>query len=110
MSYKGDEVSSTFVYQSSSEPDTTTGDGHTIIRASDVAGGEYEDTPPTDEMKCLFIGRFKVDFLHLFVKSMERHTINIRLSNAKPLLIEYPLGSGPSTFVRFILAQNYEGN
>ena len=103
MCYKGDEVSGHFVHQSCSEP---TGDelGTTAIRATDGTACEFATPPAEDELKCLFKERYLVEYLMHFVKSMERHTITLRLAAGLPLLLEYPFGGGSENFIRFILA------
>ena len=50
---------------------------------------------------------FSTEYLGLFVKSMEKNTVNLRLSNKKPLLINCQLDSDKS-MVCFILAPRDE--
>lgn len=113
MKYESLEVSSSFVYQSSSETNTRKeepdGSSSLVIRASDVSSGEYEDAPPDDDTDCLFSGSYSVEYLQKFVKQMDRPTVTLRLAKGMPLLIEYPLGPGPTTYVRFLLAERESG-
>lgn len=47
--------------------------------------------------------KFSVEYLNLFMKSMDRSTVNLRLSRQKPLLLNYSL-DGQKSVVCFVLA------
>jgi len=46
--------------------------------------------------------RFSTKYLKMFLKSMDRNTIALRMSPAKPLVIQYPLDNEES-YCNFIL-------
>ena len=46
---------------------------------------------------------FSTDYLSMFVKGMDKNTINIRLSRKKPLLLNYLL-DGDRSMICFVLA------
>lgn len=104
LKYENDEVSSSFTYQSSSEPDAEI-DGRTIIRAADACGATFHEMPCEVELDELYRGRFGVEYLYTFLKSMERSTINLRLSDKMPLVLEHQQGN---TCIRFVLAEMRE--
>lgn len=67
------------------------------------------DASPVDasEMEVRYSEKFSVEYLSLFLKSMERHHLTIRLSSGKPLILHYPLGNEES-HIRFVLAPKVE--
>lgn len=46
---------------------------------------------------------FSATYLNHFLKSMERHQITMKLSEGKPLILNYPLG-GDQSYICFVLA------
>jgi hypothetical protein len=101
----GDEVSSKFVYQSSTEPETVADGQPLIIRANDVSSTGYDDGLPDDDaLTVIYEDRFSVDSLFLFIRSMERHVLTLRLGQGQPLLLDFPMGCGRADYIRFILA------
>ena len=49
------------------------------------------------------LGQFSASYLNLFLKSMERQIITMKLSQDRPLLVHYPLGADKS-YICFVLA------
>ena len=92
LRYNGEEVSSTFPFQSSTEKRGDKWDG--VVRASENVGVDFEDLPPESELDIEYKGVFGVEYLCLFVKNMERHTLTLRLANDSPMVLQYPLGCG----------------
>ena len=69
--------------------------------------GEQDDEEEEDveaPMRTLYCGNFTSEFIFNFLKSMERFNVTFRLSNDKPLLLDYALGCSTSDSVRFVLA------
>jgi len=66
--------------------------------------------PPLDQsirMKTLYKDSFSTHYLGLFLKSMERQVIVMKISEEKPLILNYPLGAEES-FICFVLAPRQE--
>jgi len=74
--------------------------------AVDGKGAHEEDDEEDAEapMRTLYSGNFTSEFIFNFLKSMERFNVTFRLSNDKPLLLDYALGCSTSDSVRFVLA------
>ncbi len=117
ISYAGDEVSSQFPFQSSTEHLAPGGGGGAggvdepmVIRASTSVTEDYDGLPPEDELISIYNGIFSVEYLFLATRSMERHVLTLRLGRGKPLLIEFPLGSGKTDYLRCVLAPKFDGS
>jgi hypothetical protein len=102
IAYEGDEVSSKFPYQSSTERESE--EEPLVIRANDTASTGYEGLPPLEDLNVIFNDTFGVEHLFLFVRSMERHVITLRLGQNQPLLLDFPMGCGRNDYIRFVLA------
>lgn len=66
--------------------------------------------PPLDQtvpMRTLYKDSFSTHYLGLFLKSMERQVIVMKISEDKPLVLHYPLGAEGS-FICFVLAPRQE--
>lgn len=107
MSYTGDEVSSTFPFQSCTEPAGPGSNEPTVIRASTSVADDYQGLPPEEELVTIYSGDFATEYLFLSTKSMERHALTLRLAKGMPLLVEFPLGSGKTDYLRYILAPKF---
>lgn len=112
ISYTGDEVSSQFPFQSSTEPPSAAGASGEplVIRASTSVAEDYEGLPPQDELDTIYSGVFGIEYLFLATRSMERHALTLRLGRDKPLLMEFPLGSGKTDYLRCILAPKFDNS
>lgn len=74
--------------------------GKKVIRTTqDVNVNTIGDTP----MKELYNETFSAAYLNLFMKSMERQVLEMKLTKGMPLIITYPLGADGSS-IRFVLA------
>ena len=104
MKFAGDELSGRYPFPSCTEEDTSGETGVFRLRAMGTSDAMMPSERETAEMDTLYTGKFSVEYLNLFVKSMERHTLTIRLAQDKPLILEYKLGGGEENKVRFILA------
>jgi hypothetical protein len=79
---------------------TTREDGcENVIRAATDASS----APSNQVFKKIYSDSFSAQFLTLFLKSMERQVITMKLSDGKPLVLHYPLGPDKS-YISFILA------
>ena len=61
------------------------------------------DIPEVDNFEKKYSENFSAHYLSLFLKSMERQVISMRLSPTKPLILNYPLGT-ESSYICFVLA------
>ncbi len=107
VAYEGDEVSSRFVYQSCTQSEG--GEEPMVIHANDAGGPlGFERLPDAEDLNQLFSSSFSTDNLVLFVRSMERHVLTLRLGEGKPLLLEFPMGGG-TDYIRYVLAPKIVG-
>lgn len=112
ISYEGEEVSSQFPYQSTTEiNEDESEDSPQIIKATEAANREFEELPPETDLNMIYQGRFGCDSIANFVKSLDRACLTLHLGNNKPMLLDYPLGSSMSSssseggdYIRFICA------
>lgn len=92
-------------YQSHNFHSATVSDGGEkqdsyVIRAvtdSTAPDGQANDMVP------VYTDTFSASYLNMFLKSMERQIITMKLSQDKPLLVHYPLGADKS-YICFVLA------
>tara|TARA_B100000787_G_C16176739_1_gene289451 strand:+ start:258 stop:1178 length:921 start_codon:yes stop_codon:yes gene_type:complete len=61
------------------------------------------DIPEVEKFEKKYDGDFSASYLSSFLKSMERQVISMRLSEGKPLILNYPLGTEAS-YICFVLA------
>lgn len=61
------------------------------------------DIPEVDNFITKYNENFSAHYLSLFLKSMERQVISMRVSPGKPLILNYPLGTEAS-YICFVLA------
>jgi hypothetical protein len=89
---------------------------HSATVSDGAGGGEQQDSyvirAVTDstapESECMntvpvYSDTFSASYLNLFLKSMERQIITMKLSQDRPLLVHYPLGADKS-YICFVLA------
>jgi hypothetical protein len=76
--------------------------GHTVITTSET----ITDTTEIDEssLEIVLDERYRTDLIHLFIKSMDKSVVTLRLSPDKPLVIMYPLGNENIGYCNFIMA------
>ena len=105
---ESDEVKSMFPFQSTTE--TEPNSEVRTIKASQCTNGDYVELPPWSQVRTLYNNDFSTEYLFLFVKSMERHALSLRLGQDRPLVVEYPLGCGTKDYLRFVLAPKVTGS
>ncbi len=77
--------------------------GQTVITSSDFSEDQYIEEE--SQMKMVLHEKFTTKYLNLFLKSMDRQTITLRMSPDRPLVIVYPLNGGEDIgYCNFILA------
>jgi hypothetical protein len=75
----------------------------TVITTTDATSDEKEEDD--SRLKLVLDECFSTKYLHLFLKSMDRQTITLRMSPARPLVIIYQLDGGENVgYCNFILA------
>lgn len=67
------------------------------------------DIPEVNNFQKKYNGNFSASYLMSFLKSMERQVISMRLSENKPLILNYPLGT-ESSYICFVLATKADDN
>ena len=111
VKYTGERTSSSFPYES--RIITTGADkGPITIKALEGGGGsdsgEEEEglsmQEKLEEMEPSYQGTFLAEYLYLFVKSMDRFNITLRLGHGRPLIVDYPLGCSSTDGLRYVLA------
>ena len=108
IGYEADVVCAEFVFSSETNDDENS-NGRIVIRACEKqANKNGAGSPSRDQCNVLYYGKYLVEYLFLFVKGMERSSINIYLGNDKPLVLHYPLGCTNSDYIRYLLAQKIE--
>ena len=78
-----------------------------VIKNSEILEMQDADDPKNYHVKDLdekYSGVFPVDYLNMFIKSLDRHTINLHITKDKPMIVTCSLGD-ESSFVAFVLAQ-----
>ena len=81
-----------------------------VIKNSEMLEMQEEDNPMNYNVKDLeqkYAGIFTVEYLNMFIKSLDRHTINLHLANDKPMIVTCSLGD-ESSFLAFVLAHQEE--
>jgi len=81
-----------------------------VIKNSEMLEMQEEDNPMNYNIKDLeqkYAGIFTVEYLNMFIKSLDRHTINLHLANDKPMIVTCSLGD-ESSFLAFVLAHQEE--
>ena len=96
-----DEVSSKYAFHSITE--LSEGNIIVIKTAEERTNPSDQQSEIHDDLITIVNSRYDVNFLSLFMKSMDRQSLTMRLSPDKPLLLEYCLGGG-SSYIRFVLA------
>lgn len=97
MDDKTSGVESEEIFRSVNKWDKTSTDT-AIITTSDA----LDTSIPEQNMETVLDERFSTKYLKMFLKSMDRNTIALRMSPAKPLVIQYPLDNEES-YCNFIL-------
>ena len=97
ISGKGEEATARYTFQSATTEEKTEG-GETIYALQAQTASSS-----MDKMKRVYYETFSTEFLNLFLKSMEKQTVQITLVSNGPLILHYQLGADQSV-VRFILA------
>ena len=97
ISGMGEEATARYTFQSATKEETTSG-GQTIYALQ-----QQSSSPSMDSMKRVYYENFSTEFLNLFLKSMEKQTVQITLASNGPLILHYQMGADQSV-VRFILA------
>lgn len=72
---------------------------YVIRAATDSTAPDSTD----DDAVTVYSDAFSAQYLNLFLKSMERQIITMKLSQDKPLIVHYPLGADRS-YICFVLA------
>lgn len=93
----GEEATARYTFQSATKEETTE-DGQTVYALQ-----QQSASPSVAAMKRVYYENFSTEFLNLFLKSMEKQTVQITLASNGPLILHYQLGADQSV-VRFILA------
>ena len=75
-------------------------DGPSIIRAVTDSSMHDIDNHPFD---CVYKDTFSTEYMHLFLKSMDRQLIRVHLTPDQPLVLNYPIGPEAS-HINFVLA------
>lgn len=76
----------------------------TVITTSDSMSDD-KDQDDDSRLKLVLDEKFSTKYLHLFLKSMDRQTITLRMSPSRPLVILYQLDGGENVgYCNFILA------
>lgn len=70
-----------------------------IIRTEETVQSEIA----IEDMTIVYDQKFSSQYLNYFFKSMERTTLTMKLSEDKPLVLDYPLGKDNS-YITFVLA------
>lgn len=110
LEYSSDEMKGHNAFRSTVK--MSSDGGPTTIVAVDGkadAGEEGEEDDQDEPMRTLYSGNFTSEFIFNFLRSMERFNVTFRLSNDKPLLLDYALGCSTSDSVRFVLAPRCAG-
>jgi hypothetical protein len=110
VKYTGERTSSSFPYES--RIITTGADkGPITIKALEGGGGDSGEEEEgvsmqekLEEMEPAYQGNFLAEYLYLFVKSMDRFNITLRLAHGRPLIVDYPLGCSATDGLRYVLA------
>jgi hypothetical protein len=110
VKYTGERTSSSFPYESRIV--TTRSDkGPITIKALEGGGGDSGEEEEgismqekLEEMEPSYQGNFLAEYLYLFVKSMDRFNITLRLAHERPLIVDYPLGCSATDGLRYVLA------
>ena len=109
VKYTGEQTSSSFPYESRI---VTTGSdkGPITIKALEGGGDSCEEEDGVsmqeklEEMVPSYQGNFLAEYLYLFVKSMDRFNITLRLKNERNLNVDYQLGCSATDGLRYVLA------
>jgi hypothetical protein len=75
--------------------------------STSVIRTEHEEEVPRycdEDMEECFQECFGAQYLSWFLKNLDRHTLTMRLSRNKPLVLTYPLGSDDESYVCLVLA------
>lgn len=76
----------------------------TVITTSESMSDE-KDSEDDSRLNMVLDEKYSTKYLHLFLKSMDRQTITLRMSPARPLVIIYQLDGGENIgYCNFILA------
>ena len=97
ISGEGEEATARYTFQSATKEEKTQ-TGQTIYALQ-----QQTTSPAVDAMNRVYYENFSTEFLNLFLKSMEKQTVQITLASNGPLILHYQLGADQSV-VRFILA------
>ena len=113
VKFSGERMSPAFPYESRIVT-TTADNGPITIRALDGNDvSEDEDRMSVlerlEDMQPSYQGTFLAEYLCLFVKSMDRFNITLRLGSGVPLIVDYPLGCSATDNLRYVLAPTLEG-
>jgi hypothetical protein len=108
VEYSSEELQGHFAFRSTVKL-SAAGDGPITIvavdgKAEELGEGGEDDEDLNDGVDTLYCGNFTAEFIFNFLRSMERFQVTFRLSNDKPLVLDYALGCATSDSVRFILA------
>jgi len=89
---------------------TSSDQGPITIKAIEGGGDscDEEDSMSMEEkledMTPSYQGNFLAEYLFLFVKSMDRFNLTLRLADERPLIVDYPLGCSATDGLRYVLA------
>lgn len=82
----------------------------TVITTSESMSDE-KDADDDSRLKLVLDEKYSTKYLHLFLKSMDRQTITLRMSPARPLVIIYQLDGGENVgYCNFILAPSVKAD
>ena len=84
------------------------GDSECIIRAA-MDSSTPVNKLETSNMICSYCDAFATNYLNLFLKSMERQIITMKMSKDQPLVLNYPLGA-ENSYIKFVLAPKTDDN
>jgi len=78
-----------------------------VIKNSDMVEMQQADDPKNyhrDDVIERYSGLFAVEYINVFIKSLDRHTVNLHITQDKPMIVTCSLGDETS-FLAFVLAQ-----
>ena len=81
---------------------TDTKDGAACVIRTEQHDELIDADAESASLKMMYEETFLAQYMAYFLKSMERHVITMRLSPAKPLILNYPLGADAS-YICFVL-------
>ena len=76
----------------------------TVIRTEHEETIDHKALEAEGVLQTVFEESYAANYLNLFLKNLDKHMLTMRLSEGKPLVLTYPLGSGEESYVCLVLA------